>query len=57
MGETLFRYEEDLRGGHTYVTTVSRVRIKTMIMRIGHNPFNILYQTMRGKVASDIAIR
>ena len=44
------------RGGHTFVTTVPRVRVKAMFMYLGHNLFNLLSLTRRGKVAAAIAI-
>jgi IS5 family transposase len=44
------------RGGHTFVTTVPRVRVKAMFMCLGHNLFNLLSLERRGKIASAIAI-
>ena len=44
------------RGGHTYVTTVPRVRVKAMFMCLGHNLFNSLSLTRRGKIASAIEV-
>ena len=35
------------RGGHTYVTTVPRVRVKAMFLCLGHNLFNLLSLTRR----------
>ena len=43
-------------GGHTFVTTVSRVRVKAMFMCLGHNLFNLLSLKRRGKIASAIPI-
>jgi hypothetical protein len=39
------------RGGHTFVTTVPRVRVKSMFMCLGHNLFNLLPLKRRGKIA------
>lgn len=44
------------RGGHTFVTTVPRVRVKAMFMCLGHNLFNLLSLTRKGKIASAIAV-
>ena len=44
------------RGGHTFATTVPRVRVKAMFMCLGHNLFNLLFLTRRCKVATAIAI-
>ena len=44
------------RGGHTYVTTVPRVKVKAMFMCLGHNLFNLLSLTRRGKIATAIVI-
>ena len=44
------------RGGHTYVTTVPRVRVKAMFLCLGHNLFNLLSLTRRGKIAAATAI-
>ena len=44
------------RGGHTYVTTVPRVRVKAMFMCLGHNLFNLLSLKRRGKIASAIEV-
>jgi IS5 family transposase len=43
-------------GGHTYVTTVPRVRVKAMFLCLGHNLFNLLSLTNRRKIALAIAI-
>ena len=43
-------------GNHTFVTTVPRVRVKAMFMCLGHNLFNLLPLTRRGKIATAIAI-
>ncbi len=40
------------RGGHTFVTTVSRVRVKAMFMCLGHNLFNLLSLKKREKIAA-----
>jgi IS5 family transposase len=44
------------RGGHTFVTTVPRVRVKSMFMCLGHNLFNLLSLKRRGKIASAIPV-
>ena len=44
------------RGGHTYVTTVPRVRVKAMFMCLGHNLLNLLSLKRRGKIASAIEV-
>ena len=42
------------RGGHTFVTTVPRVRVKAMFMCLGHNLFNLLSLKRRGRIAPAI---
>ena len=42
--------------GHVFVTTIPRVRVKAMFMCLGHNLFNLLSLTSRGRVASAIAV-
>jgi IS5 family transposase len=44
-------------GGHVFVTTVQRVRIKAMFMCLGHNLFNLLSLKRRGKIAQAIEIQ
>jgi IS5 family transposase len=44
------------RGGHAYVTTVPRVRVKAMFMCLGHNLFNLQSLKRRGKIASAIEV-
>ena len=39
------------RGGHTYVTTVPRVRVKAMFLCLGHNLFNLLSLKRKGMIA------
>ena len=48
--------KKTFRGGHTYVTTVPRVRVKAMFLCLGHNLFNLLSLKRRGKIAAAIAI-
>ena len=43
-------------GGHTYVTTVPRVRVTAMFPCLGHNLFNLLSLKRRGKIAAAIAV-
>ena len=50
------RGERTFHGGHTYVTTVPRVRVKAMFLCLGHNLFNLLSLTNRRKIALAIAI-
>ncbi len=38
-------------GGHVFVTTIPRVRVKAMFMCLGHNLFNLLSLKRRGKIA------
>ncbi len=44
------------RGSQTYATTVPRVRVKAMFLCLGHNLFNLLSLTRRGKIAAATAI-
>ena len=39
------------RGGHTFITTVPRVRVKTTFLCLGHNLFNLLSLERRWKIA------
>ena len=43
-------------GERTYVTTVPRVRVTAMFPCLGHNLFNLLSLTRRGKIAAATAI-
>ena len=38
-------------GGHVFVTTIPRVRVKAMFVCLTHNLFNLLSLTRRGKIA------
>ena len=35
-------------GGHVFVTTVPRVRVKAMFMCLGHNPFQLVVPQKEG---------
>ena len=48
--------KKTFRGGHTYVTTVPGVRVKTMLLCLGYNLFNLLSLTNIRKIAAAIAI-
>ena len=37
-------------GGHVFVTTVPRVRVKARFMCLGHNLFNLLSLRRRGMI-------
>ena len=39
------------RGGHTFITTVPRVMVKTTFLCLGHNLFNLLSLERRWKIA------
>ncbi len=38
-------------GGHVFVTTIPRVRVRAMFVCLTHNLFNLLSLTRRGKIA------
>ncbi len=48
---TIFRHEGIFHGGHVFVTTVPRVRVKNMLMCLGHNLICMIGMKWKGMIA------